>query len=177
MRLYDGTILMHESAPYDPVKAHEYYIRNRQLRGRRSARGVVSKPIRERSPRYAVRLSTGKTIQLSQNQLREQQVYAAKRVSDIKRRLSELGTKLRQLRADAKKKPTAAERSKAARESRQYREKHKQELSTKAKKARAKKSITRKDRVAALETKINQVKGRLKAAVETQRALSTATRI
>ena len=182
MRLADGTILMHGPVPYDPVKAHEYYIRTRKLKGSKPRLSVVSKPVTRRSPTYSVRLSSGTTVKLSQNQLKEQQAYAAKRVGDIKKRLGELGTKLRQLRANAKRKksPTAADKSKAARESRQYRQKHRQELATKAKTARAQKSSTRKtskDPVAELEHKINQVKGRLQAAVETQRALITATRI
>lgn len=33
--LADGTILMHEARPYDPKKAHEYYLRVRKLKGRK----------------------------------------------------------------------------------------------------------------------------------------------
>lgn len=35
MRLPDGTMLMHGRTPYDPVKAHEYYLRTRELKGRK----------------------------------------------------------------------------------------------------------------------------------------------
>jgi hypothetical protein len=36
MRLPDGSILMHDAVhAYDPIKAHEYYIRNRKLKGRK----------------------------------------------------------------------------------------------------------------------------------------------
>ncbi len=42
MKLPDGTILMHEKAPYDPVKAHEYYMRTRKLKGLKG-KGKMSK--------------------------------------------------------------------------------------------------------------------------------------
>jgi len=41
MELPDGTTLMHGPAPYDPVKAREYYLRTRKLKGRKKAAVVV----------------------------------------------------------------------------------------------------------------------------------------
>jgi chromosome segregation ATPase len=35
MQLPNGEVLMHASAPYDPKKAHEYYLRTRKLKGRK----------------------------------------------------------------------------------------------------------------------------------------------
>lgn len=35
MRLPDGTVLMHGTAPYDPAKARAYYLRTRKLKGRK----------------------------------------------------------------------------------------------------------------------------------------------
>jgi uncharacterized phage infection (PIP) family protein YhgE len=173
-----STTIMHKR-PYDPVKAHEYYLRTRQLKGRRAG-----------SSRFTVRGTSGQTVELSGRQLAEQRAYATKRVNEIKNRLSELTTKLHQLRADARKKeagskretkkaPTAAEKSKAARESKQYREKHQQKLATKRKGGSGKgstKSKSKADPIAELEDKITQVKGRLVAAVARQRALAAATR-
>lgn len=43
MELPDGTILMHIQAPYDPVKAHEYYIRNRKLKGLQGGAKITPK--------------------------------------------------------------------------------------------------------------------------------------
>lgn len=40
MKLPDGTVLMHGSQPYDPKKAHDYYLRNRKLKGRKKGKGV-----------------------------------------------------------------------------------------------------------------------------------------
>lgn len=34
MQLPDGTVVMHGKKPYDPVKARQYYLRTRQLKGR-----------------------------------------------------------------------------------------------------------------------------------------------
>lgn len=171
MRLPDGTTLMHGKAPYDPVKAHEYYLRIRQLKGRKKGSG------------YTVNLGGGKTVQLSEQQLIEQRAYAAKRVNDIKTRLVELGTKLHKMmettKRQANKTPTASDKAKAARESKQYREKHKQQLATKRRvesKHGSAKTKSKKDSVAELEHKIGQVKTNLRAAVAKQRALAAATR-
>ena len=192
MRLNDGTILIHDGAPYDPVKAHEYYIKTRHLKGRHKG---PSRPVTVRShtrnvsrgkgSSYTVRLSNGKTVTLTRQQLVEQRVYAAKRVSDIKNRLTELTSKLKQMmqeahkkKADANKKPTAADKAKAAKQSKQYRQKHKQTLANKAKAAKAKtpakKTKTTKDPVADLQHKITAIKDQLKTAIATQRALSAA---
>jgi hypothetical protein len=59
MKLPDGTVLMHgdleHRAPYDPRKAHEYYLRTRRLKGRRRGRVgdhlvAVPKPDPEKKP-------------------------------------------------------------------------------------------------------------------------------
>jgi hypothetical protein len=178
MELPDGTILMHGRAPYDPVKAHEYYLRTRQLTGRRKG-----------APRFTVRSRSG-TVELTGRELTEQRAYAAKRVNDIKNRLAELGTKLAEARAKAqaeesssrrkaRRTPTAADKSKAARESKQYREKHRQTLATKRRRGstrKSSKSRSEADPVARLEGKIAVVKVRLLDAVAKQRALASATR-
>ena len=176
MELPDGTILKHGRAPYDPVKAHQYYLRTRQLKGRKKG-----------SPTFTVRLANGKTVELTARQLTEQRVYAAKRVNDIKQKLAELSTKLKQAMSEARKedaksareakKPdTAAEKSKAARESKKYRDKNQQKLATKRKVAAKTKSEPKKDSVAQLQTRINDVKKRLTTALSIQRALAGATK-
>lgn len=190
MKLKDGTILMHDGAPYDPVKAHEYYIRTRHLKGRhRSASRAV--PVRahtrnvNNNANYTVRLSSGKTVTLTRQQLVEQQAYAAKRVADITKRLHELTDKLKQMlheaekkKADANKKPTAADKHKAAQKSKQYRQKHKQQLKNKAKQQKAKtppkKTTTSNDPVVELKSKITEIRTRLKDAINVQRELATA---
>lgn len=187
MKLKDGTILMHDGAPYDPVKAHEYYLRTRHLKGRRHGRAV---PVRAhtrnlKSSSYTVKLSNGKTVTLTRQQLVEQEAYAAKRVSEIKNRLAELSDKLKKMmheaqqrKANANKKPTSADKAKAAKKEKQYRQKHKQTLANKAKQAKAKKApakkSTHKDTVAEVQHKITVIRTRLKDAIATQRALYAA---
>ena len=176
MRLPDGTILMHGQAPYDAAKAHEYYMRTRKLKGRKKGQS------------YTVNLGGGKTIKLSAKQLAEQKAYAAKRVTAIKQKLAELNTKLKEAVREAEKKKanskreaakpdTAAEKSQAARESKKYRDKHQQEIATKAKKASSeKKTKTNADPVEELGRTIIKIQDTLKAAVARQRALTGATR-
>lgn len=178
MRLPDGTTLMHGKSPYDPVKAHEYYLRTRQLKGRKKGTS------------YTVRYQ-GKTVKLSAKELAEQKAYAAKRVTAIKEKLAELNVKLKEALREAQKKqakskreaskpPTAAEKSEAARESKKYRDKHKQELATKSRKAAAESrnktdKTNKEDPVESIQRIIDKVSSNLKAAVARQRALAGAT--
>jgi hypothetical protein len=198
MQLPNGEVLMHEHAPYDPVKAHEYYLKTRKLKGRR--KGQVqpttinrSNPFGGRQTRrfgaantFEVKLPDGKTVKLTQQQLQEQQAYAAKRVNDIKKNLAKLSSALKKKMAEAraadakaKRGPTAADKRKAAKESKQYRQKHKQQLSNKRKAEGTKtstKSEPKRDSVASLQKQVTEIKGRLSVAVERQRALTSATK-
>jgi hypothetical protein len=195
MKLPDGTILMHARAPYDPVKAHQYYLRTRELKGRRKGKPELAAPrqrglgrpsLTKKAETFTVKLDGGKTAKLTGQQLTEQKVYAAKRIADIKGKLAELNTLLkkrmaeaRQAEAKAKKGPTAADKAESARESKKYREKHQQELSTKGKADRAKEPNKPKpttDTVEGVKQQIAQIQGSLKAAVERQRSLSSATK-
>lgn len=186
MRLPDGTILMHEHAPYDPVKAHAYYIRTRQLKGRKKG---APKPQATFTPtrkqHFTVKLANGATVRLTEQQLNEQKAYAASRVANIKAKLSLLNTELKKLMAaaEAKKKAqqpqTAAEKAKAAKKAKQYRQSHQQQIKSKAKAAPKKPAAPAKpqaDPVAELQQKITQIKSSLTAAVAKQRELLSATK-
>lgn len=191
MKLPDGTILMHGKTPYDPVKAHEYYLRTRKLKGRKKGQEELSpfekrRSLGKKADSFTVRLREGGTAKLTPQQLAEQKVYAAKRVADIKKKLTELNSLLKKKMAEArksesesKKPPTAAEKAKANREAKQYRSKHQQELANKGKAAAAKKPAETKpktDTVEGLKQQISEIQNSLKAAVERQRSLSSATK-
>lgn len=173
MILSDGTVLMHQGLPYDPAKAHEYYLRTRQLKGRHAGGGS-----------YTVNRGHGHTVRLSAQQLREQQIYAAAQVSHLKKKLGELSVllhekmrKAKAAQATAAKPPTAAEKAKAARDAQAYRNSHKQSIAAKAKAATAKKPATKAktpDTVDSLKKQIGVTKTNLKAAVQKQRELATA---
>lgn len=189
MRLPDGSILMHGGTPYDPVKAHDYYMRTRKLKGRKSGsdQHIVPKTSWDSNRNllgktFSVRLANGATVRLTSKELNEQKAYVAKRINKIKSRLRELNSELRKMMVEAKAKqakserkaergPTAAEKSKAARESKQYREKHRQSLATKARRSESK-----TDPVTELEDRISLIEENLIAAVARQRSLMAATR-
>lgn len=197
MRLPDGTILMESiehRAVYDPAKAREYYLRTRKLKGRQPMQGRP--PTRSGSlgvgsgpSTYTVKLDDGTSMRLTKEQLVEQKAYAAKRVKEIKQNLEQLGAVLKRSMAKAKKekaeaakeaaKPdTASEKSAAARDSKQYRDKHSESIATKARtvaKTVDKKVTAKADPVAELESTITQIKDTLRAAVANQRALAGAT--
>ena len=173
-------VLQHASAPYDPVKAREYYLRTRKLKGRK--KGSFEPTSGNRNATYTVKTGSGGKgqVRLTAQQLTEQRAYADARVESISKKLKDLNDRLRKKMAAARKAnkpPTAAEKAKAAREARKYRDKHKQEIKTKArqaaKKAPAKKSSSR-DTVASLKKSIATTKASLKEAVAKQRSLAAA---
>lgn len=175
----DGSIILHADAPYDPTKAHEYYLKTRKLHPR--AKGSAT---------FTVTRSDGKHVKLTAQQLQEQRVYAQHRVEQIKKNLSDLGVLLRdklkkakEAEAKAAKPPTLAEKAQAARDAAKYRASHKQEIATKAKQTSAKsggsstsatKPAAKTDTVESLKADITRTKNNLKKAVANQRALATA---
>jgi hypothetical protein len=187
MKLPDGTILMHANAPYDPRKAHEYYLRTRKLKGRKPGAAQPTAPSTGGAKVIPIRKKHTQVEQLTPQQLNEQRQYAAARVQQIQEKLSKLNAALKKKMAEAKKAeakakkpPTAAEKAKAARESKKYRSKHKQAIATKAKQQSAKDKASGKapssDSVEGLQKQIDAVKKSLTAAVAAQRALAKATK-
>lgn len=139
---------------YDPKKAHEYYMRTRELKGRKKAAikvpgkvGFGQKTgVNSNDPR------TGKTRkQISKNARAKQRQELAAAIKGLEDRLQKLEARIKERaheeasdnrKSKAKKeraakerdKPkSAAEKAKASRESEKYRDKHKQELKSKAK--------------------------------------------
>jgi hypothetical protein len=177
MRLPNGEVLMHGSQPYDPVKAHKYYEEHKHLKGRKggvgelpakSSSGGLPKPVAKK-PNPAARAA-------------ERQAAVA-RVNSIKAKLTELNGRLKRALEKAgssggKKHETAADKSQAARDSKKYRDTHKQELKNKARRSSDDKKSSRKPSddndavVESLKAQISEVKGRLTAAVEKLRSLN-----
>lgn len=127
--------LMHGAHPYnpakyDPQKAHEYYMRTRDLKGRRH--GSKDESHADKGPGKGKSEGSHKVSPTTQKQ-----------IEHLTTRLHELQTRLRELLANKKsgssKKDdghkTAAEKTKDARESKKYREKHKTEIAQKQKHA------------------------------------------
>lgn len=173
MKLPDGSILMHADVPYDPAKAHAYYLKTRKLHPRQ--KGNVREGEIKPSGKFTI-VSGGKHVTLSAQALQEQKVYAAGRVTSITARLSKLNAELRKRVAKAKAGPTAAEKSKAAKAAKQYRDAHKQQLANKAKRAAAKAPPKKASTttVASLRKQIDTAKSDLKTAVAKQRELAAA---
>jgi chromosome segregation ATPase len=182
VRLPNGEVLMHANAPYDPKKAHDYYLRTRKLKGRKpgtaqppkmgglGARSSLAKAARSQ-PKKHTQISD-----LSPQQKRELQVVARARVESAQKKLSELNKKLKDKLAeakkaerDAKKPKTASEKSKDAREAKKYRQSHKQEISTKSKASRGAAKASGKD-----TSSNNSVEGLKKQIASAEKELATA---
>lgn len=198
MQLPDGTVLMHGLRPYDPAKAHEYYLKTRHLKGRKPGAGFnksgpvgIGKFIIGPKPgtsnrMVTVHLGNGKTIKLTQQQLTQQKAYAAARVNSIKNRLGQLNAELKKRIAAAqapatKKVVSPAQKALANRKAKAYVAANKQKIATKkhqkvgatAAKA-AGSNLAANKSVADLRKVIAGVQHSLAAAVAKQRALATA---
>lgn len=127
MELPNGEILMHAGRPYDPKKAHEYYLRTRKLKGRE--KGQFDPKVASLAKRLAgmsddqikdeIRKSNNPAekrligVMLGNRQKKhgpskpkatpEQKAAAAKRVSSLQSTLAELNKKLKDAMAKARK--------------------------------------------------------------------------
>jgi hypothetical protein len=196
----DSAGVAHAGVPYDPVKAHEYYVRNRELKGRKPGGakpatvprvgGAPKAPLAKKG----IQQPPGER-KLSPKELKEQRAYAAMRIVKVKQALGKLQVELkkretalreaeaatRKTAAKEKRGPTAADKAESARDASKYRDEHKQEIASKAKKAAAKDGDTKaspearvadaKAAVDQVKSAIDTVKARLDTAVEKQKSL------
>jgi hypothetical protein len=173
--------LMH--VVYDPVKAHEYYVRTRKLKGRQ--RGHSDDP------------RTGKTReQIHKDARAKQRQELSQQISNLEDKLKQLETRIRErehaaasedrkskakkdrARKESEKPKTAAEKAKAARENKQYREKHHQKLkSERASSSKSgggsstKKSSSSKHSISDLKALAIRVRGQIQIAKQKLAAL------
>lgn len=172
MRLRDGTILMHARAPYDPVKAHAYYMRTRKLKGRRKGKGLT--PVKSAGKTSFPVTKSSKTIKAEFT--KEQEVYVTERINQIKQRLTELSSRVNKMKAmvreEAKKPVKETPKSK---ESTKKESTKKESTKKEIKKANIEK-VVKTDPVVEFELKVTEIKDRLVAAVAKQRALFAASR-
>jgi uncharacterized protein (UPF0335 family) len=106
MQLPDGTVLMHAPhTSYDPRKAHEYYMRTRQLKGRKKG--------------TATPLPSSKPTKVDPQVVAKQRQAAAKRVNELKAKLADLNRQLKEKMAEAKKREADAKKPKTAAEKRE----------------------------------------------------------
>jgi hypothetical protein len=178
---------------YDPQKAHEYYLKNRELKGR--------KPGQEQDASGGDRPNAqgplaGKTkMQIAQGAKATQRKELAAAIKGLQERLKKLealiktreheekshdrkSTAKKERAAKEKDKPkSAAEKSKAARENKKFRDKHKQSLKNKAKKDHGggkkdgKDSSNKKHSVSELKSLATKVKGQIAVAKQKLAAL------
>jgi hypothetical protein len=144
--LPDGKVLMHGTAPYDPKKAHAYYLRVRQLKGRKKGHGVDPKTAdlakrlsgktddqiraeaaKSRDPAEKQLINTmlanrqkihGKDgpKKVDPKVLAEQKKHAAARVASLRSELADLNQKLKDAVAKERKSKAKAKRGPTAAE-------------------------------------------------------------
>lgn len=173
---------------YDPVKAHEYYLRTRKLKGRK--KGRAEQPVGGRVGSVVKTALAGpraKQPVRNNPQLQRQRQQAAARVTTLRKKLAELQTRLKEKEAAAreaeakeKKGPTSSEKREAAERSKDWRAKNQQKVKQQEKQRAAKekdqpatekKSGGGEDSVEGIRTAITRVKAALDKAVARQRAL------
>ncbi|HXQ33746.1 MAG TPA: hypothetical protein VN843_07025 [Anaerolineales bacterium] len=193
-------LLSHIAANYDPVKAHKYYEEHKKLKGRKPAQvephGIVVSGETQGRGRQGTSKKTMAEIHKGARERQRKELTAAIRGMEarlhklealIKKREHEAASEDRKSKAKKeraakeKDKPqTAAEKAKAARENKKYRDKHKQEIKTKAKKEHSsgggsssgsKSSGTHKASLEALKSLATRVRGQLALAKKKLAAL------
>jgi hypothetical protein len=170
-------------ALYDPVKAHEYYLRTRKLKGRKKGKAEPTGVTRAVGAALATR--SARRPATNNPQLHRQRQQAAARVSTLRKKLAELNARLKEKEAEkretereAKKGPDAADKRKAAKRSKEWRAENQQKVkqqearrAAKEKSQPAKKSGGGEDSIEGIKKAITRVKGALEKAVARQRAL------
>jgi hypothetical protein len=170
---------------YDPVKAHQYYLRTRKLKGRKKGRAEPSTGA-GRLVKTALASPASKKPVGNNPQLQRQRQQAAARVSTLREKLSELNARLKEKMAEAreaeakeKKGPSSSEKREAAERSKDWRAKNQQKVKQQEQRRAAKekdqpetkKSGGGDDSIEGIRTAITKVKAALDKAVARQRAL------
>lgn len=125
---------------YDPVKAHEYYMRIRQLKGRKhgSVKVTPKHVHNDNSARAKQRQELSAAIATLQDRLQKLEALIKRReqeeASSNKKRMA----KKERAAKEHNKPKTVAEKAKINRHNKQYRDAHKQTLKNKAKQHRSK---------------------------------------
>lgn len=181
-------ILQHDDQPYDPVKAHEYYLRTRELQGR------VAGSLDETTSNRAASISSN-TAQpitskapLQDNSSRQIRDEAHMKLLALKDKLAQLRKILTQLTKEAKarstktsatsapdpassqnsatkKELTPQQKDKAAKAAKDYYEKHKNDLEPAVEK-----------QISDAETKIKEIQAKIEK-LQKQLALKTNTSV
>lgn len=173
MELPNGEVLMHAGRPYDPKKAHEYYLRTRKLKGRQKGQynphlatlakrlaGMSDEQIHEEIKKsnnpaekklIQIMLGNRQRIQgkapTKPKATPEQKAAAARRVSSLQSKLSDLNRKLKDAMAKARKSEAKKKRGPTqAEKSKQARESKKYRQKHKQKLASKRKTAASKDK-------------------------------
>lgn len=180
-------LLIHAEEPYNSQQAHEYYLRNRELKGRQPA---AQKPIpisrNKNAPPAAVK--TGKKVVKGGKapvliSVKRQQAVDG-RVSGLQERLAKLETRLTELLDKAKKKEekknepekksdlTAKQKQSAEKSSEKYAKENKEEIAKKAKEKREEDPDANLS-IDEVRAKIVKIKAELKEAIQKARQKSS----
>lgn len=141
--------LAHLGQLYDPVKAHEYYVRNRHLKGRKKGEqppstkgqrnGAQTTTLHRRakgtlSPKAQQKIELQRHVAALTNKLNELEQLIKKKEAVLEKDQLLAKSKANQNQKGKAKGPkTAAQKVDANRKSKQYRQAHKQQLANKAK--------------------------------------------
>jgi hypothetical protein len=165
---------------YDPKKAHDYYERHKHLKGRHHGSGQPPPSNRGPGQQNSARAK-------QKHELQAHITYLSKKLLELEQliQLKEAALKRSKATANANAKAkghkpkTAAEKLKAKRDAKKYRQKHHQQLKNKAKQASAKSGggshkkgvAPRKMHIAELKSLATKVKGQLAVAKQKLAAL------
>lgn len=162
------------SEPYDAAKAHEYYLRNRKLKGRKT--GIQQEPVSRRNKG----LPTKPIVQKSSAQKAKERAAIKGRVVALQARLAKLKEVLAELVKQAKARSgietktktkdaasTTAQKAAEDKSSKEYYEKNKAKIAAKAKKeAEANNVSDLEAQIKEIQQKIAEARAELAAAIK-----------
>lgn len=199
MQLPDGSILMHAGLPYDPAKAHEYYLRVRKLKGSQNG-GVKASPSGSAAKLPVVRKAMpvrtkGLPTVTPRPSTNDHLVKAAEaRLTALEGRLSKLRRVLDQIHKEnpstdksarkAPAKPTAestrnmtpAQRKKAAADSAEWYRENKDKKAESSSRTPAAKAKMVEEQITQIENKITAARTALKAVVKRSQVQATTSK-
>lgn len=168
----DGSVIMHGALPYDPAKAHEYYLKTRDLKGRTAG---AAQPATVGRPNVKIQTaSVPKGPVVAQKNVAQKNAAIVARMASLNKKLSALRKILadlqKQLKALSGSKTTAKATATGSAKSGSPQKISKPTLQDKAKAARASKDYYNKhkndkpkaDDAKAIQAKIDNIKSQIK---------------
>lgn len=180
--MVDDSILLHDDLihEYDPVKAREYYLRTRKLKGRK--KGTVDQPSGKNSGSTKPKASVKKPV--VKKTAKQKRAETEAQVAALKQRLEKLKEVLAKLVKEAKARSGVKDENPKDKADRNAKEKSRKPLTAAQKRAQAERSKKAYEKekqspdqeLKELQEKIKDIRAKIKAAIAAAEKKSSKTK-